>query len=410
MFESDPKLRHLPFFEEVASHAEGDPQWRSAMAGLVALRLVDVWLEDGPSVTLDDGWGFRSVSSAIDDIEEGSPMRSILGRVVDALKERKPDIHVVVTPLMAYGQSLEYDAKWILAADVYQTVLAHLHPVEDSDASIAAHLRLGSCYRSLHRIDDAVEAFASASEIANAVGDIVGILRARIGEARIATLRGNLPQAEAILDDTIARATSTDLRDVRSRALHARSGLATHAGQYELAIRLAYEALGHSTSPTERDRILADIAGAFFYLGVYSAARDAYMVLSATAQEQYTRWGATLNLIEIAAETGAEMLFEQHRRQLADQHLPPFLAVGFDLNVGTGYQRFGNFAKARLHLERAMALAGEHGLNQFLFEAEEALFQLDTAKPPRRVAGGISLDVDEVASAIRELRESVGTS
>ena len=51
MFESEHKLRHLPFFEEVASHAEGDPQWRSAMAGLVVLRLVDAWLEDGPVVT-----------------------------------------------------------------------------------------------------------------------------------------------------------------------------------------------------------------------------------------------------------------------------------------------------------------------------------------------------------------------
>jgi len=315
---------------------------------------------------------------------------------------------VVVTPLMAYGQALEFEAKWTLAADVYQSVLAHLHPVEDSDASIAAHLRLGSCYRSLNLIDDAVESFASASEIANAVGDIVGILRARIGEAKIATLRGNLPEAAAILDETISRATTAELRDVRSRALHDRSGVAIMSKNYELAVRLAYEALNHSQSPTERDRILGDIAGAFFYLGVYSAARDAYLVLSATAQEQYIRWTATLNLLEIASETGAEMLFEQHRRQLADLHLPPLLAAGFEVNVGKGYQRFGNFAKARLHLERAMVLAGEHGLNQFLFEAEEVLFQLDTPKLPRRVTAKPGLDVDEVAGAIRQMRESVG--
>ena len=408
MFESEHKMRHLPFFEEVASHAEGDPQWRAATAGLVVLRLVDAWLEDGPSVTTDDSWGLRGVNSAIDDVEEGTPIRAILGRVVHALKERKPDIHVVVTPLMAYGQALEFEAKWTLAADVYQSVLAHLHPVEDSDASIAAHLRLGSCYRSLNLIDDAVESFASASEIANAVGDIVGILRARIGEAKIATLRGNLPEAAAILDETISRATTAELRDVRSRALHDRSGVAIMSKNYELAVRLAYEALNHSQSPTERDRILGDIAGAFFYLGVYSAARDAYLVLSATAQEQYIRWTATLNLLEIASETGAEMLFEQHRRQLADLHLPPLLAAGFEVNVGKGYQRFGNFAKARLHLERAMVLAGEHGLNQFLFEAEEVLFQLDTPKLPRRVTAKPGLDVDEVAGAIRQMRESVG--
>ena len=71
-----------------------------------------------------------------------------------------------------------------------------LHPVEDSDASVAAHLRLGQCYRNLQRIDDAVEAFAAASEIATAVGDVVGILARRIGEARVAIMRGNLPRAE----------------------------------------------------------------------------------------------------------------------------------------------------------------------------------------------------------------------
>jgi tetratricopeptide (TPR) repeat protein len=327
---------------------------------------------------------------------------------VDALQQQKPDIHVVVTPLMAYGQALEYEAKYVLATDVYHTVLAHLHPVEDSDASIAAHLRLGQCYRNLLQIEDAAAAFTAASEIATVAGDMVGVLRARVGEARIAILRGNLPRAEEILDHTIARATGDELRDVRSRALHDRSEVARGRGQYETAIQFAYEALAHSQSPTERDRILSDIAVAFLDLGVYSAARDAYLVLSTTAQEQYLRWLATLNLLEISSQTGAEVPFETYRRQLVGQKLPPYLGTVFELNLGTGYQRFGDFTKAQRHLERAMAMAGEHGLNQFLFEAEEALLQLETPTPPRRVQVELSLGVEEVANAIRELRESVG--
>ena len=55
-----------------------------------------------------------------------------------------------------------------------------------------------------------------------------------------------------------------------------------------------------------------------------------------------------------------------------------------------------------------MTLAAEHGLNQYLFEAEEALLQLDTPTPPRRVSAEVSLDVKEVASALRELRQQVG--
>lgn len=404
------KLRHLPFFEEIAAHEESDAAWKSATAGLVVLRLVDAWLDEGVGVVTDDGWEVRSVLSAIEDVEDGSPIRTLLGRVVEALQARKPDIHQVITPMMAYARALEYDAKWPLAADVYHSVLAHLHPVEDSDASIAAHLRLGQCYRNLHQLDDAAEAYAAASEIASAVGDVVGVLRARVDEGRLAILRGNLPKAEQILDDAIVRATSEDLRDVRSRALHERSNVAQLRGQYEVAIQLAYDALGHAQSSVSRDRILGDLAGTFVELGVYTAARDAYLVLSATAQEEYVRWGATLNLLEIASHTHSETLFEQHRQQLLGVKLPAFLATGFELNLGLGYKRFGKVEKARTHLERTIAMATEFGINQFIFDAEKALEDLETISPPPRTQQPMSLDVEEVANAIRELRESVGVA
>ncbi|MEX2180154.1 MAG: hypothetical protein WD801_15670 [Gemmatimonadaceae bacterium] len=410
MFDSEQKLRHLPFFEELATKDEGEATWRAAMAGLVTLRLVDSWLDDGPAITADDSWSLRSVLSAIEDIEDGSPVRALLTSVAASLLQQRPDIHVVVTPLMAYARTLEYDARWLLATDVYQTVLAHLHPTEDSDASIAAHLRLGQCYRTLGRLDDAVGAYASAGKIASAVDDMVGVLRARMGEGNIAMLRGNLPEAEQILDETISRATGTSLRDVRGRAMHERANLPHSRGQYELAIRFAYEALEHSGLAADRDRILGDIAVSFLELGVYTAARDAYLVLSATAQEQYTRWGATLNLLEIASRTGAEPLFELYRRQLSSRDLPPYMATAFALATGFGYQRFGNRARARAHFEGALQIAGAHGYNQYLFEAEGALSTLDAPTPPQQVSAKVSLELEEVAGALQGMRESAGVS
>jgi tetratricopeptide (TPR) repeat protein len=407
VFESEHKLKHLAFFDEIAAREEGDPAWREAVAGLVVLRLVDTWLDEGPSVAVDDAFAIRSIEATIEEIQHGTPIRTLLGRVLAALCERKPDIHVVVTPLMAYAQQLEYEAKWTLAADVYHSVLAHLHPLADTDASIAAHLRLGSCYRSLHRIEDATAAYASASEIATAAGDMVGILHARIGEGVIAVLAGNLPKAQTILEETIARADGDSLRDVRSRALHERATVANRRGQYELAIRYAYEALRESQSTSEKDRILIDIAGDFADLGVYTAAQDAYLVLSVTAQEQFTRWAALLNLIDVAARTGAQLLFEQHRRALVREALPPYLATGLELVLGTGYQRFGDDEKAREHLQRAMTLATEHGLNAFLFDAEEALLGLRSPAAANEAPAELALDVQEVAEAIRQMRETV---
>ncbi|HMC56867.1 MAG TPA: tetratricopeptide repeat protein [Gemmatimonadaceae bacterium] len=409
MFESDRKLRHLPFFEEIASRSEGDPEWHSAVAGMVVLRLVDAWLDEGAEFTVDEAFTIRSVESVIEEVRPGSPIRTLLQRVMDALRERKPDIHVVVTPLMAYAQALEYDAKWTLATDVYHSVLAHLHPMEDTDASIAAHLRLGSCYRAMDLLDEASTAYAASSDIATAAGDMLGILRARVGEAAILSRRGNYPRAQDILDDAIARANGENLRDVRSRALHQRANVAKARGQYELAIRFAYDALHDSETPTERDRILGDIAGAFSDLGVYTAARDAYLVLSVTAQEQFTRWAATLNLLDIAVQNGSELLFEQHRRQLLGQSLPPYLATGYQLSLGQGYQRFGDEEKARRHLTAAVASAREYGLNALLFDAEEALLGVEkkraTSRPPQ-----LGLETEEVAGAIRALREAVGVA
>ena len=408
MFESGPKLRHLPFFEEIASLEEDSAEYRAVSGGLVVLRLLDSRVEEYCSPDDRDEWAIRSVRAAIEGISETSPLRAILGRVVDALEESSRSFRTIVTPLMAYARSLEYEAKWHLSADVYQTVLAHTHPIEDSDASIAAHLRLGQCYRVVNEIDKSAKAYECAHEIATAVGDMVGILRACIGEGRIAMFRGNLPRAEEIFDHTIQRASAPDLTDVRSSALHGRANVAHFRNQYELAIQFAYAALEHAQIPAERDRILGDIAVSFLELGIYSAARDAYLVLSATAQEQYTRWAATLNLLEIASQTRMSSLFELYSRQLSGHQLPPYMATAYELSLGSGYRRFGDLTAARHHLERAMTMAAEQGFNQYLFEAEEALLQIDAATPPRKMPADISLDTQEVAQAIKELRQSVG--
>jgi tetratricopeptide (TPR) repeat protein len=367
-----------------------------------------VWIDDGRPARSNDEWNVRSVRACIEEVDAGDPIRMLLGRIVDAMLSQDPDIYVVVTPLMAYAQALEYEAHWHLAADVYQTLLAHLHPAEDSDASIAAHLRLGQCFRNLQSLDDALDAFGAAANIGENTGDLVAVLRARIGEATIAVVRGNIPLAEQLLDATIAQATGPAMQDVRSRALHNRANVARRRGNFDLAVQLAYEALSQSQSPPEKDRILGDIAAIFIELGVYTAARDAYLVLSMTAQEQIVRWGAMLNLLEIAFRTGAQTQFEQMRRTLSAIALPPILATHFQLGQGEGYARFGAYEKARIYLERALALAGEHGLHEMAFDADTALRQMGSREPEHAISQPMSLDVQEVAEEIRKMRELAG--
>jgi tetratricopeptide (TPR) repeat protein len=412
VFESDRTLRHLAFFEELAALDESDAEWRSVSAGLVVLRLVDAWMEEGPHSVTSDAWGLRAVRVAIEEVAEGAPVRAILGSIVDAM-EASPvaDMSAVAPRLLAYGRALEYEARYVLAADVYRAVIAHTHPVEESDIASTAHLQLGACLRTSGNLAAATEAYHVAGQIANATDDIVGVLRARIGDAKIAIERGNLPRAEQLLEETIADSARHNLADVRSMALHDRAGVAFFRGDYEQSIQFAYEAMNTTTSARERDRILGDLATAFMRLGVLSAARDAYLVLTVTAQEQWTRWLATINLLDIAARHGSQTLFERYRRDLADAPLPPFLAADYYVTASEGYQRLGRTDLACGHLERALAVATEHQFNQVIFYVEEALQRVNAPAPaPTPIAAPTSDEVQEIAGAIRRLRETSGVA
>ncbi|MGA9836336.1 MAG: hypothetical protein WBQ26_03375 [Gemmatimonadaceae bacterium] len=403
MFGNDQTLRHLPFFEEVAAHEEHEGAWRAATAGLVTLRLVDQWIEEGAEVAARDSWGARAVLQAIDQMDEGSPIPSILRSVIAAMgHSRSADVHDVMPTLMAYGRALEYEAKWALAVDVYDTVVAHTHPVQESDAAIAAHQRRGFCLRTMGWLEQALKAYSASGAIAAEVGDMIGVLRARMGDAKIAVARGNLPQAEAMLDDTIARASEFKIPAIHALALHDRAVVAGLRGHHDVAIELAYEALRESIVPADRDRILSDIGTAFHMLGLRSVARDAFLVLSATAQEQYMRWVASLSLMGIAAEDGSEPIFEQFKSSLRPRTMPPELETEYYIRLGQAYHQLDRDDLGHIALAKAIQLAEHYGYFGLLFEAEEALH---AAPVGRRVhPEDIPPPIADIAEAVRTMR------
>lgn len=403
-------LRHLPFFEALSALDESSADWRATTAGLVVLRFVDAWFDEGAHVASDDAWGLSAVRSAVEQIDAGNPARAILGSVVDAISESSaPDFSVVAPRLSAYGRALHFDAKWRLASDVYETLLVYAHPIDEADVYIDASMQLGFCSRMIGAWDRAAAAYDNAGRAAMSMGDVVGILRAQIADARLSMERGNLPRAEEILDRTIERAKVASLPDVTGLALHERATLAHYRGNFEESIRFGYEALGHLTAQTARDRALADVAVSFMDLGVRSVARDAFLVLAATAQEQYTRWASLLNLVELSVLDGSEPAFEMYRRELADVALPVNLTVSYHLHVGKGYQAFGRTDRARESLLRAVELAAENRLNQLLFRADESLRSLEKGERAARIAAASAPDaVADVATAIRSMKDLVG--
>lgn len=402
-------LRHLAFFDELSRLDEADDSWREVSAGLVVLRLVDRWLDEGASVVAADAWGYTSVAGAVDAIPIGRPVRGMLRSVVDAMgAATTPNFRTVAPRLMAYARALDFDAKWALAVDVYHTVIAFSEPLENADTVIAAHLRLGYCLRQTGEIDQSAAAYAMAGRIAEQIGDMMGVLRARIGDAKIALLRGNLPRAELILDSTIEDAVKSGLPAVESMALHDRASAAGLRGDYELAIRLAYRALRGSETERNRDRILHDIAISFSRLGVRSAARDAFSVIVATSQEQYLRWLSTIQLLALAADDGIGPVFEKYRQELGTAKLPPVLRAEFEYETGRGYLNLGHFDEAVHWLTEAVSTANHNGLYQTVFEAESELVRARHTRTREMQKGPfrpIAPDISEVADAMRELRE-----
>jgi tetratricopeptide (TPR) repeat protein len=404
------RLPHYVFFETLAQEeSESTPEWRAVSAGLLTLRCFDAWaLDNDTRGRYADSWGVRLVRRRVEEIPAGTPVRALLIGILDAMSSQTCTCPAAVAPrLMAYARALQFEAKWSLAADVYETVINHSDAVADPDLMISAHMALGACLRVLAKWQEAVQAYAVAELVAEGIGDVMGVLRARVAEANMATDRGNFPLAERILDDTIARAAEPELTEVRSIALHDRAIVAYHRGQLDSAITMAYEALGGLRDQAARDRVLVDIGGLFWELGLYSAARDANLVLAATAQEQYTRWVATINLLEMAAVDRIEPAFEQYRRELNDADLPATLSAQYHYHLGIGYQMFDRVDDARASFERALAIATAHHVNQVVIKAEQGLESLERGSGlPFREDRELDIPtaVSEVASAIREMR------
>jgi hypothetical protein len=412
MTSGQPMLRHLPFVEALASMQDGTSEWRVTSAGLLTLRLFDAWVDEGPSVVAADALGAHNVREAVAAVDVRVSVRALLQSVLDAM-EAAPAVRVatVAPRLMAYARALQFDARWALAADVYRTVLAVAHPVNDADVVVSANLQLGACLRVLAEWGEAALAYASAGQIAGLTGDIMNVLRSRIAEANLAIDRGNLPEAETLLDAMIERASDPALAEVQAAALHDRGRVAQMRGVHELSVRLLHEALERYKQPNSRDRVLADIANSFLELGVRSAARDAYLIIAATAQEQYMRWLATVNLMEIASLDRSEPVFEQYRRELADAALPAPMAAEYHYYVGQGYRLFGRFELAAASLERSIELAERHCLNQVLIKAEASLSEV---RAGRAVAASAPAEpspvVTTVAGEIRRMRTLAGVA
>jgi len=406
-----PALSHLPYFERLAALEESSAEFRALRAGLVTLRLVDAWMTEGRHVVSADAWGLRAVREAIAEMDPRATTRALLTSAVDAMEPGDPSerLALVLPRLVAYARALRFEGEWDLATDVYRTILAHAEPMRHADTVITADLQLAAGLRTMARWDEARDAYREAGELAMMTGDMLNVLKSRIGEANVHTDRGNLPEAERILDQAIVDAGALGMTEVRALALQDRAFTAHRRGDFDAAVAMQHQALQDVREGSIRDRLLADMAASFFEIGLRTAARDANLVLAATAVEQYTRWQATINLMELAGVDRFEPLFEQYRRELATAPLPPILSAWYFFYVGQGHRMFAHTDQARAAFERSVEIAQRNNLSQVLFQSEQALGELKQDLPVNvAIPAEGSPAVAEAAAGVRRMREVTG--
>ena len=402
-------IRHQVYFDALGSLKEDSASWRSVFAGLSVLRLIDAYADLAPGTAAPNWAQLHSVRAAVDEIHDGDPVRGVLGCVIDEVTTRSAVDDTVCAALLSYGRALDYEASWGLAADVFATVARVTKPEKNPRLAVEAHIAVGGSARRNGDWEVSARAYSQAAYLADTLGDRPGVLTVQVGIANTYIAKGNLPQAQSILDDVVMQARDQHLATVEAVALHSRASLAQILGDKTDAVRLCHEALNLTTAPGARDSVLEDLAVAFSELGMHDAARDAHVLLSVTAQAKWTRWQATINLMELASIDGMEPAFDKYALELSRAPMGPWLKSHYLLFLGEGLERFGRYEAAREALEQTVEFAAANQIHAVTFKAESALVALrsnshrDAAVP---VFSELPEGVLAAAHTISELRKA----
>jgi hypothetical protein len=336
-------------------------------------------------------------------------------RVVDDLRDAGQDWSKVNHSLFAYGRALDLDGSWSLAVDVFDSVAEIARADRDPQLAIDATTALGGSARRSGDWDRSAEGYAEAAYLADALGDKASGLTVRVGTANTQIARGNLPAAQMIFDEVIAEAAKSGLDGVSALAHHGCASIAHLQGRHADAVTLAYKALEKASNPTVRDNIMADLAAAFYDMGLHDAARDTYLITSMTSRYQWVRWQATINLMEMASTDGNSEAFDAYGRELRYAALDPRLRSYFLLYYGEGCRRLGRTEEAIRSITEARDFATEHKIYQVAHDADQAL--VTGEKNARAEAAAkvwanepVSAEVAHVVSALGKLREAAVAS
>jgi tetratricopeptide (TPR) repeat protein len=400
------RTQHLIFAHRLSELAESESAVRLErypwlVAGWMTLKMVERWITYDHEPSLREA---VAVQTAVDDLPAGTG-RDVLKRIVKHIRGEPELGHTICMLLVLYGAVLEDEAEWILAADIYETVIDRANRVKEPEARPTAYQRLAYCRRQLGDLRSSAKAIRDGRNAARVLGDTVAELRLRLVDANLTIHRGNYPKAANQLDEIIALARAEGNRVPLAMALHDRGIVALERGEADTAIATLFEAIETYDDPPLKQRAQLDLACAFANIGWRDVAHDALFPLYLSATLRECRLNAAINLMDLAAQNGHAADFERYRQVVDGQELPARLHANYLLLLGQAYQRFGSDGAAAGSYEELRAFASARGLNEHVIKAEQGLRGIapPTAPEPQPIgeqAVGVAVTLRERRMAL----------
>jgi len=362
-------------------------------------------------------WQVAAVRRHLSDLPGEAPEAAHLRGITEAVPSDPAPTPALRLCLTAYAYFLEHEARLDEALDILGLAgRAHGASVPATEfASIA--LFAGRLNRLLARWTGANTCYERAEAAAQSSGDVVTVLRSRLGRSAVLRGQGNLPLSLEMADQVAKRAAAAQLPDVEAMACSDLGVVLVLQGRMDDAVQAMYRAFRLTEDSLNRMRVLGDLGLALVQIRAYESARMAFEIVAASNTSFLVRSNAVLELMDLESVVGNRMAFERRRAEAEAwrDRMPPSMTADFHFKAGMGMARFGRQKRAKEFLSAGLRLAEEHRLNVWYFKFENQLKALEAAaetlearepKLATPAASSWSPAVEEVAVGLREYAHS----
>jgi tetratricopeptide (TPR) repeat protein len=368
-------LRHAVFLARATGEPElGTPSARLGQAAFLVLRLVDLLLpgqSGAPDVFLYQASATDRYTRELDvESPEKAHLLAIVKGARDAFTTKRAAL--LIPALFAYGHFLEETSQYQEALDVLDTLLMVGGEGLAQPDSIATTLRVARVNRKLANFEEAYRWYERAGSLALVAGDVHAEFVSRLGRVNIVWAQGNLAEAEAGFRQVMSDARNAHQLESEARATQGLAVTVSMRGRPAEAIPYAWRAYELHEDAASKIGTLVGLGIMLRDVGDLDSAEQALRASLAASAGTEHGGNAILELLECASQRGDRFGYSRWREEARrrEANFTPSMRVDFYLKQGVAEGRFGNTGRCQELFSKALDLAQQHKLHEYVFRIE----------------------------------------